>query len=91
MTHETRTYLVSALGSPKSLKKRPFRRGQTIYEMASVKMYEFYSHEINFEKQVPEACDLLAFPTSSKAITVLNETGKPRKLALPARIERLPS
>jgi SNF2 family DNA or RNA helicase len=31
----TRTYLINALGSPKSLKRRPFRQGQTIYEMAS--------------------------------------------------------
>ncbi len=34
---ETRTYLINALGSPKSLKKRPFRSGPTIYEMASNK------------------------------------------------------
>ena len=27
-----RTYLINALGSPKSLKKRPFRSGPTIYE-----------------------------------------------------------
>jgi hypothetical protein len=32
---KTRTYLINALGSPKSLKRRPFRKGQTIYEMAS--------------------------------------------------------
>jgi hypothetical protein len=31
----TRTYLTNALGSPKSLKKWPFRQGQTTYEMAS--------------------------------------------------------
>src|ERR1700730_6844604 len=35
LRHATRTYLINALGSPKSLKNRPFRQGQTIYEMAS--------------------------------------------------------
>jgi len=33
--HSTRTYLINGLGSPKPLKRRPFRQGQTIYEMSS--------------------------------------------------------
>jgi len=33
----TRTYLLNALGTPKSLKEPPFRQSQTIYEMGSSK------------------------------------------------------